>query len=280
MSPAAIVLALVLHGATAAALWWVSPLRPVSMTEEPIQIVLDAPPPSSDAQETAQVASQPAPETQPQEAKPQETPQQALAPPEPPLPEPPKPEPPAPPAPKIEEMLPPPEPTPPPSAMDFPKPAPPPRPTPPPPRPTPPQRPTPAQPMPTPQAPPGASQAAPAPPMPPSNSADFLLGQTKTRDTYLNRLARHISQFRFYPQSSRSRNEEGRVRMRVTVARDGHLLDVKVDKSSGYPAIDAAELEAIRKAAPFPPLPLDIPGESVVFILPVTYELTLGGARR
>jgi protein TonB len=127
--------------------------------------------------------------------------------------------------------------------------------------------------MPTPQTPPGASQAAPAPPPLPRGSPDFLLGQTKTRDTYFNRLARHISQFRLYPASSRSRNEQGRVVMRVTVARDGHLLDVKVEKSSGYPTIDAAEIETIRKASPFPPLPPDIPGERVVFILPITYEL-------
>ena len=43
--------------------------------------------------------------------------------------------------------------------------------------------------------------------------------------------------------------------MRVTVARDGRLLDVRVGTSSGWPAIDAAELETIRKAAPFPPVP-------------------------
>ena len=38
--------------------------------------------------------------------------------------------------------------------------------------------------------------------------------------------------------------------MRVTVARDGRVLDVRVGTSSGWPAIDAAELETIRKAAP------------------------------
>jgi len=61
--------------------------------------------------------------------------------------------------------------------------------------------------------------------------------------------------------------------MRVTVARDGRLIDVKVDKSSGFPTIDAAEIETMRKASPFPPLPPDIPGERVVFILPITYQL-------
>ena len=67
--------------------------------------------------------------------------------------------------------------------------------------------------------------------------------------------------------------------MRVTVARDGRLLDVKVDKSSGHSEIDTAETRTIRKASPFPPLPVDVPGDPVVFILPVTYLLP-GSARR
>jgi periplasmic protein TonB len=60
--------------------------------------------------------------------------------------------------------------------------------------------------------------------------------------------------------------------MRVTVARDGQVLDVRVGTSSGWPALDAAELETIRKAAPFPPLPSEMPGDPVVLVLPVTYN--------
>ena len=38
------------------------------------------------------------------------------------------------------------------------------------------------------------------------------------------------------------------------------------------PAIDAAELEAIRKAAPFPPVPSDMPGDPVILILRMNYN--------
>ena len=47
--------------------------------------------------------------------------------------------------------------------------------------------------------------------------------------------------------------QSGRVVSRVTLARDGRLIDVSIDTSSGRPAIDAAELAAIRQASPFPP---------------------------
>ena len=119
----------------------------------------------------------------------------------------------------------------------------------------------------------------PAPQMPTRNSADFLLGQTQTRDTYFNRLARHISQFRFYPRAAADNNQRGRVVARLTISRDGRLIDVKVDKSSGWPIIDAAEVEAIRKAAPFPPVPADMPGDPLTLILASNYDLTMPKSR-
>ena len=46
----------------------------------------------------------------------------------------------------------------------------------------------------------------------------------------------------------------------VKIARTGKLLDVSVEKSSGDKAFDASLLKAIKKAAPFPPLPVDMEG--------------------
>jgi protein TonB len=106
-----------------------------------------------------------------------------------------------------------------------------------------------------------------------------LIGQGRQRNDYLSRVARQIAQYRVYPASASSSNQGGRVVMRVTVARDGRVLDVRVGTSSGWPAIDAAELETIRKAAPFPPLPSEMPGDPVVLVLPVTYNPPGGRGR-
>ena len=70
---------------------------------------------------------------------------------------------------------------------------------------------------------------------------------------------------------ARRDNQSGRVVTRVTIDRDGGLIDVSIDSSSGGPVIDQAELEAIRKAAPFPPVPADMPGDPVILILRMTY---------
>ncbi len=244
----------------------------------------DPKPPESKPPETA--AAEPAkPEEEPkQEAKPEPEPpkqQEAAAAP-----------PPAPPPPeiKLEEALPPLEAPPPPiAAQDFPKPAPPP-PAPPPPRP--PQAPPPPQPQPqqraqTPpppqqqqrlqpsplghapqQRPPANSQAA-AQPSPLTNPASQY-GQRKAQDDYLWLVIQRISQFHYTPKASVI-SESGVVVMRITVARDGRLIDVSLSKSSGFPTLDNGVMDTIRQASPFAPLPADIPGAQHTFILPVNY---------
>ena len=109
-------------------------------------------------------------------------------------------------------------------------------------------------------------------PMPGPDPGDVLPGQGRQRNDYLSRVARQIAQHRVYPTSALYNNQGGRVVMRVTVNRSGQVLDVSVRTSSGWPAIDAAEVETIRKAAPFPPLPSEMPGDPVVLVLPVTYN--------
>jgi len=44
----------------------------------------------------------------------------------------------------------------------------------------------------------------------------------------------------------------------IKIARDGRLLDVTVEESSGNRAFDDSLVKAVRKAAPFPPLPADL----------------------
>lgn len=59
---------------------------------------------------------------------------------------------------------------------------------------------------------------------------------------------------------------------RVTIARDGRLVDVVMERSSGLASLDAGVLETIRRASPYPPLPADIPGDRHTFQLPVSFR--------
>ena len=283
MSPVAFGLALGLHGLAIAAVWWTSPFRPPETPQDAILITVEAgapatspATPSDDKPAGPAEASTPAPKAIEQS---QEEPQQALAEPEPRRPDPPaqQPPPPSPSPPSVNAEAASPESLPPPSANDVPTIR-----MPLPPWPTP--RPSQAEPSPLPRP----TQPAPAPPpqtaaanlqAPPSNSSDWLIGKSRARNAYMDQIARLTSRYRRYPRSAADANQHGRLVTRMTIARDGQLIDVKIDTSSGWPAIDAAELEAVRRAAPFPPVPADMPGDPLILIVPINYDLTLPGSR-
>jgi protein TonB len=49
----------------------------------------------------------------------------------------------------------------------------------------------------------------------------------------------------------------------MVVDRGGRLLTLQLSKSSGAPVLDDTGAEMIRRAAPLPPVPPEIPGEAV-----------------
>ncbi|MBI4433086.1 MAG: TonB family protein [Candidatus Omnitrophica bacterium] len=75
-----------------------------------------------------------------------------------------------------------------------------------------------------------------------------------------------------YPESARSRGEEGTVWMLVQISKEGRALAVKVKKSSGFAELDQAALEAIERWKFLPARIGAITIESQVQI-PVRFEL-------
>jgi protein TonB len=282
MLPTAVALAVGLHVLIAIGLWWLSTLPRAEAEEEPIMVLFDSSPsdvglqtPERTGPPAESAAASPAPSAEPmREEQPQ---QQALAPPQPAATPEPQPVPPSQAEPQPEQVptlpiyefsIPPvPQPPPAPTSRDFPRP----------PaanRPRPVQRtqPMPPRPLPPAQQRPAAEAPAAMPaPIPGPNPADMLAGRGRMRNDYLSNLFRHLAPYRVRSRTARAGNQSGHVMSRVTVARDGSVLGVSIESSSGSPALDAAELEAIRSAAPFPPLPANMPGEPIVLHLRMTY---------
>jgi protein TonB len=257
---AAVALAMLLHVGTGAALWWIPPDKPADVDDEPIMLTFDSSPSNTGLQQPEKtgppaesVAAGAQATVQPRAAEPQ----QALATP-PATPEA------RPSLPLFEFSIPPvTEPPPPPTSRDFRRP-----PVRPPPRlvqrlPVLPPRPS------APQRPPAELPATMPSPVPGPDPGDVLAGRGRQRNDYLTRVFRHLDPYRFYSVSAS--HLHGRVVTRVTLARDGRVLDVIVASSSGSPALDAAEISAIRRGSPFPPLPAAMPGDSVILVLPMTY---------
>lgn len=282
MPPAAVALAVLLHALVGVGIWWLSPL-PTESQDDTIMVTLDTATMAAGQQDPTQTGPPASPPSstesghQPEQqqamasAQPQETPepaqtsQSSQASPQPEL---------VPTLPIYEFSIPPvPVPPPAPTSRDFPKP-----PTTAQPRPA--QR---AQPLPPRPAPPAERQRPPAEatasiPAPQSGAdpADAMASQGRMRNDYLSRVARQIGQHRVYPAGALANHQRGRLVARVTVARSGQVVDVRISTSSGWPAIDAAEIETIRKASPFPPLPNDMPGETVILVLPVNFNYAPG----
>jgi protein TonB len=65
-----------------------------------------------------------------------------------------------------------------------------------------------------------------------------------------------------YPVLSRKRGEEGRVIIELEISAKGKVLKAEVTKSSSYPRLDRAALEAVKKAAFSPATEYGRPFES------------------
>lgn len=73
-------------------------------------------------------------------------------------------------------------------------------------------------------------------------------------------------------------NESKRVVLLFAISRDGRLLSVKVNRSSGVAAADRAAISAVQLTAPFKPLPPEYKGNSVD--IQFTFDYNVFGASR
>lgn len=99
-----------------------------------------------------------------------------------------------------------------------------------------------------------------------------LRGETRdelyvTADTRASRLAPYLDGWRRrverigtinYPSVAQRRGLTGHPVIEVVLQRDGRLRSARIQRSSGYPEIDAAALDILRLASPFDPLPQDL----------------------
>ena len=90
---------------------------------------------------------------------------------------------------------------------------------------------------------------------------------------YLTRLAAWLERHKEYPSVSRLRREEGTVLLRFAIGRDGRLLSWKIERSSGHEPLDREVATMVRRAAPFPAMPADLPQDRLELTVPVQFRL-------
>lgn len=111
-------------------------------------------------------------------------------------------------------------------------------------------------------APTPSPSAQPAPPVQASHGPDRWEGRVLAR----------LERFRRYPADAQRARQQGTATIRFRIDRDGHVLSSALERSSGYPALDAAAMETLRRADPLPKIPPDRP-DQVELVVPVEFSI-------
>lgn len=76
-----------------------------------------------------------------------------------------------------------------------------------------------------------------------------------------------------YPSRALTRRQEGTVAITFVVNKDGKLAGYRITHSSGYRLLDREVEKMLKRAAPFPPFPIDMEQEFIRLSLPVDFYI-------
>ncbi|WP_206239607.1 energy transducer TonB family protein [Novosphingobium terrae] len=108
-----------------------------------------------------------------------------------------------------------------------------------------------------------APKTAPAPPAPRIAS--------NGPDTWEGRVLMQLSKKRHYPMGAMARHEQGVPYIRFVMDRQGKVLSVSLERSSGVSELDREALSLPKRAQPLPKPPEDRPGETLELVVPVEF---------
>ena len=103
--------------------------------------------------------------------------------------------------------------------------------------------------------------AAPAPSAAPSRAVPSWQG----------RLLSHLERHKRYPRSAQARRQEGVAQVRFTIDRNGNVLSVRLDRSSGVASLDEETVEMVQRASPLPAPPEEMAKDRIELVVPVQF---------
>ena len=109
-------------------------------------------------------------------------------------------------------------------------------------------------------------------PSPSSSAAVNRVSLDQEAAKFLKALESHISRYQRYPEAARRDGVHGKVQLVFSMLRDGTVTDVRIESSSGYSVLDQAAIDTIRRAAPLPRIPAELP-ERLDILFPTAFDL-------
>lgn len=101
----------------------------------------------------------------------------------------------------------------------------------------------------------------------------LMIARQQAEMQYYRALLRQANHQVQYPDQALRKRLEGTVRVSLQLNRDGELLLADTSESSALRLLDRAALRAAKKAAPYPPVPDLLQGESFEFDIPFRFVL-------
>lgn len=90
---------------------------------------------------------------------------------------------------------------------------------------------------------------------------------------YFSLLAATLNKHKRYPYPAKRARHEGTVKLRFVIEKDGRVTRFEIAESSGYPLLDNATIEMLKRASPLPPIPDHLERDRLTVALPIEFSL-------
>lgn len=107
-----------------------------------------------------------------------------------------------------------------------------------------------------------APEAKPAPPAPQVSSG---------KPTWEGLVLGALNKVKRYPRDAHFARQQGIPYIRFVMDRDGKVLSVRIERSSGHRSLDQEALALAKRAQPLPKPPEDVKGDTIELVVPVEF---------
>lgn len=108
--------------------------------------------------------------------------------------------------------------------------------------------------------------------VPTAPSVGISAAAARAQATWYNTLAAHLNRYKRYPMQARAHNIEGVVKIEFTLDRSGQVVSSRILQSSGSSFLDEEAMAMIRRAAPLPAPPQQVPGTALSLAVPIKFR--------
>lgn len=106
-----------------------------------------------------------------------------------------------------------------------------------------------------------------------SDDDEFTAEGLLKEQLYYSQLAKYTHRYLKYPQKAWDRGREGNVRLRVTIDREGQVKNTDIVSQAPFRSLNREATKAVKRAAPYPSMPDEIPGEEYTFTFRIAFKI-------